>query len=78
MSLSLKKWTSGKSILFVGGSASPFIDKGSGFTGEGESTDVSKSYCPRRMRVVMMVGTHNTVDVAVEYQVHMGVALASS
>ena len=30
------------------------------------------------MRVVMMVGMHNTVDVAVECQVHMGVALASS
>ena len=31
MSLNLKKWTS-----FVGGSASPFIDKGDGFTGERE------------------------------------------
>ena len=36
MSLSLKKWTSGKSIPFVGGSASPFIDKGDGFTCEME------------------------------------------
>ena len=36
VSLSLKKWTSGKSIPFVGGSASPFIDKGDGFTGERE------------------------------------------
>ena len=31
MSLNLKK-----SISFVGGSASPFIDKGDGFTGERE------------------------------------------
>ena len=31
MSLNLKKWT-----FFVGGSASPFIDKGDGFTGERE------------------------------------------
>ena len=31
VSLNLKKWT-----LFVGGSASPFIDKGGGFTGERE------------------------------------------
>ena len=31
MSLSLKK-----STFFVGGSASPFIDKGDGFTGERE------------------------------------------
>ena len=36
VSLSLKKWTSRKSISFVGGSASPFIDKGDGFTGERE------------------------------------------
>ena len=36
MSLNLKKWTSGKSILLVGGSASPFIDEGDGFTGERE------------------------------------------
>ena len=36
MSLSLKKWTSGKSISLVRGSASPFIDKGDGFTGERE------------------------------------------
>ena len=34
MSLNLKKWTFGKSILLVGGSASPFIDEGDGFTGE--------------------------------------------
>ena len=37
MNLSLKKkWTSLKSISFVGGSASPFIDRGGGFTGERE------------------------------------------
>ena len=36
MSLSLKKWTSRKSISFVGGSASPFINKRDGFTGERE------------------------------------------
>ena len=36
MSPSLKKWTSGKSISFVGGSASPFIDKGDDFTDERE------------------------------------------
>ena len=34
VSLNLKKWTSGKSISLVGGSASPFIDEGDGFTGE--------------------------------------------
>ena len=34
VSLNLKKWTSGKSIPLVGGSVSPFIDEGDGFTGE--------------------------------------------
>ena len=36
VTLSLKKWTSRKLNPFVGGSASPFIDKGDGFTGERE------------------------------------------
>ena len=34
VSLNLKKWTSRKLTLLVGGSASPFIDEGNGFTGE--------------------------------------------
>ena len=33
---SLKKSISGKSISFVGGSASPFIEEGDGFTDEKE------------------------------------------
>ena len=36
MSLNLKKWTSGKLIPLVEGSASHFIDEGDGFTGERE------------------------------------------
>ena len=34
VNLNLGKSTSGKLILLVGGSASPFIDEGDGFTGE--------------------------------------------
>ena len=34
VNLNLGKSTSRKSILLVGGSASPFIDEGDGFTGE--------------------------------------------
>ena len=37
-----------EAAFFVGGSASPFIDEGDGFTGERESTDVTKPCCPRR------------------------------
>ena len=36
VNLNLGKSTSGKSIPLVGGSASPFIDEGDGFTGERE------------------------------------------
>ena len=58
VNLNLKKSTS-----FVGGSASPFIDKGDGFTGERERV---------RMFLSFVAHTHNTVDVTVECQVHMG------
>ena len=34
VNLNLKKSIGGKSIFLVGGSASPFIDEGDGFTGE--------------------------------------------
>ena len=34
VNLNLGKSTSGKLILLVGGSVSPFIDEGDGFTGE--------------------------------------------
>ena len=51
MSLSLKKWTSRKSISFVGGSASPFIDKGGGFIGERE-----------RVRMFLSLAAHADED----------------
>ena len=49
----------------IGGSSSPFIDEGDGFTGDGE-----------RVRHAdedrIMVGPHNAVDVTVECEVHVG------
>ena len=71
--MNLKERSLKKLISFVGGSASPFIDKRGGFTGEKKRVRMFLSLVGHaRMRVVMMVGTHNTVDVAVERQVHMG------
>ena len=72
MSLRLKRWTSGQSISFVGGSASPFIDKGDGITSERERVRVLLSLFAHAGGYKMMVGAHNTVDVTVECQVHMG------
>ena len=56
----------------VGESASSFIDEGDGFTGERERVRVLQAWLPTPMRTVMLVGVHNTVDVTVERQVHMG------
>ena len=50
MSLNSKKWTSEKSISPVGGSASPFIDEGDGFTGE------------RRVRMFLSLVAHADED----------------
>ena len=60
MSLNSKKWP-----LPLEGVHPLFIDKGGGFTGERERVRVFLSLVAHaRMRVVMIVGTHNTVDVA--------------
>ena len=72
MSLSLKKWTSGKSISFFRGSASPFIDKGGGFTGERERVRMLQSLDAHANEEWIMVGAHNNVDVAVECQMRTG------
>ena len=54
----------------VGGSASPFIDEGDGFTGEW--VRMLLSLVPHADEDWIMVGAHNTVDVTVECQVHVG------
>ena len=55
-----------------GGSASPFIDEGGGFTGERERVRMLLSLVARAYEDWIMVGAHNTVYVTVECQVHMG------
>ena len=57
---------------FVGGSASPFIDEGGGFTGERERVRLLLSLVAHADLDRIMVGTCNTVDVTVECQVHVG------
>ena len=56
----------------VGGSASAFIDEGNGFTGERERVHILFSLVAHTDEDWIMVGTHNTVDVTVECQVHVG------
>ena len=67
MNLNLKKSTS-----FVGGNASPFIDEGDGFTGERERVWMLLSLVAHADEDWIMVGAHNTIDVTVECQVHVG------
>ena len=59
-------------LLLVGGSASPFIDKGDGFIGERERVRMFLSLVAHADEDWIMVGAPNTVDVAVECQMHMG------
>ena len=52
--------------LLVGGSASPFIEEGDGFIGERERVWMFLSLVAHADEDWIMVGTPNTVDVAVE------------
>ena len=56
----------------VGGSASPFIDEGDGFTGERERVRMFLSLVAHADEDWIMVGAPNTVDVAVECQMRTG------
>ena len=56
----------------VGGSASPFIDEGDGFTGERERVRMFLSLVAHADKDWIMVGAHKIVDVIVECQVHVG------
>ena len=55
-----------KKLFFVGGSASPFIDKGDGFTSERVRVRMLLSFVAHADRYKIMVGTYNTIDVTVE------------
>ena len=57
---------------FVGGSASPFIDKGDGFTSERVRVRMLLSFVAYAGGYKIMVGARNTIDVTVECQMHVG------
>ena len=56
----------------VGGSASPFIEEGDGFTSKREKVRWLLSLVAYAIGYKKMVGTCNTVDVTVERQMHVG------
>ena len=56
----------------LGESASPFIDKGGGLIGERERVRMLLSLVVHADGYKIMVGAHNTVDVTVECQMHVG------
>ena len=71
MNLNLEKSTWVNSLAF-GGSTSPFIEEGDGFTSERERVRTFLSLVAHADRDRIMVGARNTVDVTVECQVHVG------
>ena len=70
--MNLKELSLNESVLPVGGSASPFIDEGDGLTSERERVHLLVSLAAHAGEYRMFVGAHNTVDVTVECQVHVG------
>ena len=65
-----------KGLSYVGGSASPFIDKVDGFTSERVRVRMLLNFVAHVGRYNIMVGAHNTVDVTVECQMHVGGCVA--
>ena len=61
-----------KGLSYVGGSASPFIDKGDGFTSERVRVRMLLNFVAHAGGYKIMVGAYNTVDVIVECQLHVG------
>ena len=65
-----------KGLSYVRESASPFIDKGDGFTSERVRVRMLLSFVVHVGGYKIMVGAHNTVDVTVECQMPMGGCVA--
>ena len=61
---------------FVGGNTSPFIDEGDGFTSERKKVCWLLNLVAHAGGYKIMVGAHNTVDVTVECQMHVGGCVA--
>ena len=71
MNLNLEKSTWVNSLAF-GGSTSPFIEEGDGFTSERERVRTFLSLVAHADGDGTMVDARNTVDVTTECQVHVG------
>ena len=65
-----------KGLTYVGGSPSPFIDEGGGFTSEGVRVRMLFSLVAHADGYMIMVDAHNIVDVTVECQMHVGGCIA--
>ena len=61
-----------KGSPFVRGGASPFIDKGDGFTSERVRVRMLPSLVAHAGGYKIMVGAYNAVDVTIECQMHAG------
>ena len=59
-------------LSLLGESASPFIDEGDGLTSERERVRMLLSLVFHVDGYRMVVGGHNTVDVTIECQMHVG------
>ena len=66
------KGTNKEKPSFVGGSASPFIDKRDGFTSERVRVRMLLGSVAHASGYKIMVGAYNTVDVTIECQMHVG------
>ena len=65
-----------KKLSFVGGGASPFIDKKDGFTSERMRVRMLLGSVAHAGGYKIMVGAYNTIDVTIECQMHMGGCVA--
>ena len=65
-----------KTLFFVGGSASPFIDKGDDFTSERVRVYMLLGSIAHAGGYKIMVGAYNTIDVTIECQMHVGGCVA--
>ena len=65
-----------ESTYLLGESASPFIDEGDGLTSEREGVCLLLSLVAHAGGYKTIVGAHNTVDVTVECQMHVGGCVA--
>ena len=65
-----------RALCYVGGSASPFIDKGDDFTSERVRVRMLLSFVAHAGGYKIMVDAHNTVDVTIECLMHVGGCVA--